>query len=284
MNRLRNTPTSLLVTTSAALIIAACSTANTNGSQSSGSGNGSGSSSGAASGSNSGSGNSSGSANSGSSGGGSGESSGGSSGAGTSGNSGANSGSGSGESGSPMDAAVDSPSDAAEAGEDVDAGWMPPDCTNTPVATWNKIYTEVVSPLCGNTCHNGGNSTANGGGLDLFPTDQARAWRNLVTQPVKSGYPCTGKAQWRVTCPRTGTIQACAAASTADCACNGPGDPEMSVIYTKLIGMPICGNAEPQGTAGGTVYPKTMPFMPLPDSQICDFYTWIKAGAMDNGF
>jgi hypothetical protein len=184
-----------------------------------------------------------------------------------------------------MDASADSPSDAAgsEAATG-EGGGFPPDCTNAPVATWNKIYTEVVSPLCGNTCHNGGNSTANGGGLDLFPTDQARAWRNLVTQPVKSGYTCTGKAQWRVTCPRTGTIQACAATSTADCACSGPGDPEMSVIYSKLIGMPICGNAEPQGTAGGMVYPKTMPFMPLPDSQICDFYTWIKAGAMDNGF
>jgi hypothetical protein len=283
MIRLRNTPTSVLVTTSAALIIAACSTANPNGSQSSGSGSGSGSSSGSASGSSGGSGNSSGSENSGSSGGGSGESSGGSSGAGTSGSLGANSGSSSGESGSSMDAAVDSPSDAAgsEAATG-EGGGFPPDCSNAPVANWMKIYNEVVSPLCGKTCHNGGNSTQNGGGLDLFPTDQARAWRNLVTQPVKSGYPCTGKAQWRVTCPRTGTIQACAAASTADCACSGPGDPEMSVIYSKLIGMPICGNAEPQGTAGGMLYPHSMAFMPLPDSQICDVYTWIKAGAMDN--
>jgi hypothetical protein len=284
-----NTVTSLIAVASAALLMAGCSTDNTNSGQTSGSGDGSGSSSGSESGSSSGStngsesGGSSGStngsglANSGSS---SGSQSSGSS-SGASGSSGAASGAAStGATGSPMDATADSPSDAAERGADADAGW--PDCSNAPVANWMKIYNEVVSPLCGKTCHNGGNSTQNGGGLDLFPTDQARAWRNLVTQPVKSGYPCTGKAQWRVTCPRTGSIQACAAASAADCACSGPGDPETSVVYTKLIGMPICGNAEPQGTAGGMLYPHSMAFMALPDSQICDFYTWIKAGAPDN--
>jgi len=65
-------------------------------------------------------------------------------------------------------------------------------------------------------------------------------------------------------------------------ACTGPGDPDKSVIYSKLINKPICGNAEPQGTAAGMLYPKAMPFMALPNNQLCDFYTWIKSGAMDN--
>jgi len=150
-------------------------------------------------------------------------------------------------------------------------GGFPPDCTNAPVATWQKLYAEVIAPNCGKSCHNGGNSTQNGGGMDLFPTDQARAWRNLVTQAVKGGYPCTGKAQYRLACPRN-----------AMGACTGPGDPDKSVIYSKLINKPICGNAEPQGTAAGMLYPKAMPFMALPNNQLCDFYTWIKSGAMDN--
>jgi len=159
-------------------------------------------------------------------------------------------------------------SDGATAGV---GGGFPPDCTNAPVATWQKLYAEVIAPNCGKSCHNGGNSTQNGGGMDLFPTDQARAWRNLVTQAVKGGYPCTGKAQYRLACPRN-----------AMGACTGPGDPDKSVIYSKLINKPICGNAEPQGTAAGMLYPKAMPFMALPNNQLCDFYTWIKSGAMDN--
>ena len=166
-----------------------------------------------------------------------------------------------------------------EAGSDAAA--FPPDCTNAPVATWKTdIYPKIIVPLCGATCHNANDAT--GGGLDLYPKDQARAWSNLVEQPVKTGYPCTGHYQWRVTCPRTGTIPACAANSTPACACTGPGDPEMSEVYAKLTGKQTCGNAEPQGTAGGMLYPKTMPFMPLPNDQICMWYTWIKAGAMDN--
>jgi hypothetical protein len=149
---------------------------------------------------------------------------------------------------------------------------MPPDCTNAPVATWKAdIYPTIIQANCGKTCHNGNNSTQNGGGVDLFPTDQMRAWSNLVRQAVKPGYPCTGKAQYRLACPRDATG-----------ACTGPGDPAMSVIYTKLIGKPICGNAEPQGTPAGMLYPKSMPFTPLPDAQICMIYTWIKAGAKDN--
>ncbi len=191
---------------------------------------------------------------------------------------------------SQMDAAADGPPAAGDggsgdAGSDAskgDGGGFP-DCSNAPIATWKAdIYPKIIQPNCGKTCHNGGNSTPNGGGVDLFPTDEGRAWRNLVTQPVKSGYPCTGHYQWRVTCPRTGTIPACAAASTAACACSGPGDPEMSEVYMKLTNKQTCGSAEPQGTPAGVLYPKTMPFTPLPNDQICMWYTWIKAGAMDN--
>jgi hypothetical protein len=187
-----------------------------------------------------------------------------------------------------MDAAADGPSPAGdagsgEAGSDAskgDGGGFP-DCINAPIATWKAdIYPKIIQPWCGMKCHNANDAT--GGGLDLFPGDQGRAWRNLVTQPVKNGYPCTGHYQWRVTCPRTGTIPACAATSTAACACSGPGDPETSEVYMKLTGHQLCGNAEPQGTPAGMLYPKTMPFMPLPNDQICMWYTWIKAGALDN--
>jgi hypothetical protein len=61
-----------------------------------------------------------------------------------------------------------------------------------------------------------------------------------------------------------------------------PGNPEMSIVYSKLIDKPICGHAEPQGTPAGMLYPSTRTFVPLPNDQICMFYTWIKAGALDN--
>jgi len=57
-----------------------------------------------------------------------------------------------------------------------------------------------------------------------------------------------------------------------------PGNPEMSIVYSKLINKPICGKAESQGTADG----KLTAWMPLTSDQICMFYTWIKSGAMDN--
>jgi len=148
------------------------------------------------------------------------------------------------------------PGDAmADGSSGADAGWVAPDCTNAPVAKWADIYKAVISPGCGNYCHNGGTSNQFGGGLDLFPTDQARAWRNLVQQAPKPGYPCYQKGMRVV-----------------------PGDPAKSIVYSKLIDMPICGKAEPQGTPAG----KLGPWMPLPNDQICMFYTWIKAGALDN--
>jgi len=144
---------------------------------------------------------------------------------------------------------------ASDASNRADAGSVLSDCSNAPVAKWADIYKAVISPGCGNYCHNGGTSTAFGGGLDLFPTDQARAWRNLVQQAPKSGYPCYMKGMRVV-----------------------PGDPAKSIVYGKLINMPICGKAEPQGTPAG----KLGPWMPLTNDQICMFYTWIKAGALDN--
>jgi hypothetical protein len=106
-------------------------------------------------------------------------------------------------------------------------------------------------------CHNANDAT--GGGLDLYPLDQARAWRNLVTQDPKQSYMCYQKGKRVV-----------------------PGNPEMSIVYSKLIDKPICGHAEPQGTPAGMLYPSTRTFVPLPNDQICMFYTWIKAGALDN--
>jgi hypothetical protein len=57
-----------------------------------------------------------------------------------------------------------------------------------------------------------------------------------------------------------------------------PGSPETSIVYSKLINKPICGKAEPQGTPAGML----TAWMPLTNDQICMFYTWIKAGALDN--
>jgi hypothetical protein len=144
--------------------------------------------------------------------------------------------------------------DAAEGG----GGAFPPDCTNAPVAKWiENIYPTIIVPWCGMKCHNANDAT--GGGLDLYPMDQARAWRNLVMQDPKQGYMCYQKGKRVV-----------------------PGNPEMSIVYSKLIDKPICGHAEPQGTPAGMLYPSTRTFVPLPNDQICMFYTWIKAGALDN--
>jgi hypothetical protein len=161
---------------------------------------------------------------------------------------------------SGLDAASDAGKGDATSADTVEGGGggFPPDCTNAPVAKWiENIYPTVIVPWCGMKCHNANDAT--GGGLDLYPLDQARAWRNLVTQDPKQSYMCYQKGKRVV-----------------------PGNPEMSIVYSKLIDKPICGHAEPQGTPAGMLYPSTRTFVPLPNDQICMFYTWIKAGALDN--
>jgi hypothetical protein len=150
------------------------------------------------------------------------------------------------------------------------ASYTPPDCTNAPVATWKDVYSTMIqgdSPGCGKTCHNGGTSDTKGGGIDLYPNGEARCYGNLVNQDPKqdpnpsAGYKCYMKGKRVV-----------------------KGNPEMSIVYSKLIGTPICGKSEPQGMADGTLYPADHPWMHLTDQQVCMWYTWIKAGANENGF
>jgi hypothetical protein len=166
-----------------------------------------------------------------------------------------------------------------EAGSDAAA--FPPDCTNAPVAKWSEIYNTIIVPNCGKTCHDANDAT--GGGLDLYPRPpNSRAWGNLVTQTPKQGYQCfmKGIRVWAGTPPNPYTAPPATGQGAPSLMI--PGDPEKSIVYSKLIGKPICGNSEPQGTPDGMLYPKTMPFTPLPNNQICMFYTWIKSGATDN--
>jgi hypothetical protein len=96
-------------------------------------------------------------------------------------------------------------------------------------------------------------------------TNPGRAWKNLVMQPPKPQ-------------PTTGTIPNPPYA----CYMKGmrvvPGDASKSIVYSKLIGMPICGANAPEGAPDGGMET----WMRLSDAELCMWKTWINAGAQMN--
>jgi hypothetical protein len=97
-----------------------------------------------------------------------------------------------------------------------------------------------------------------------YPPPQMRPYNNLVNQLPKNpamypqampAYQCYMKGQRVV-----------------------KGNAAMSIVYSKIIGHPICGSPEPQGAPDGG----PQPYTPLTDAEICMFYTWIQAGAQFN--
>lgn len=113
-----------------------------------------------------------------------------------------------------------------------------------PEPTWSAIYTEVVGPLCGASCHSGGAAIP----LDL--STQQIAYDNIVEQPATGG-ACAGVGILVVPYESAST----------------PNESVQSLFVDKLTPEPRCGGPMPPRGAL------------LPAEIIDVIRQWIEAGA-----
>jgi outer membrane protein assembly factor BamB len=114
----------------------------------------------------------------------------------------------------------------------------------TGSASFSAIYSELLSKRCaGPVCHSG-NST--GGSLNVMGTDASAAHAALIGRPA-SGSECSSSGLPLVTA----------------------GQPDKSLLYLKVAGMPPCGSRMPPTGA-------------LPQADVDRLRTWIANGAAND--
>ena len=113
-----------------------------------------------------------------------------------------------------------------------------------PDATYDSIYSDLLLPRCGTSCHGPANpEQISRSGLDL--SDRDVAYARLV------GGSASGDA-----CGRSASVLVI------------PGSPENSLLIAKLRNAQACGDAMPSGTVG------------LPEPVVLRVEQWIAAGAL----
>ncbi len=115
---------------------------------------------------------------------------------------------------------------------------------DVPDPTWTSIYTEVIEPLCGVSCHGGTPSFVEESQLDL--SNQQLAYESIVGEVAK-GQACAG----------VGTLIV-------------PNDSAASLFIDKLTPEPLCGDPMPSAE---TV---------LPNEVVDVIRAWVDAGAQND--
>ena len=119
---------------------------------------------------------------------------------------------------------------------------------NNTTPTFSELYTALLGPSCASAfCH----GTPVGGMLVMANRDVA--YQGLVDQPAAG----VSLVEGGIDCATTGLIRVV------------PGQPEMSLLYLKLMSPPPCGDQMPVAQL-------------LTADQIEQIRLWIAAGALDN--
>jgi hypothetical protein len=114
----------------------------------------------------------------------------------------------------------------------------------TGSASFSAIYSELLTKRCaGPVCHTG---SSTGGSLSVMGTDASAARATLIDRPA-SGSECSSSGLPLVTA----------------------GQPDKSLSYLKVAGMPPCGSRMPPTGA-------------LPQAEIDRLRTWITNGAAND--
>jgi hypothetical protein len=120
--------------------------------------------------------------------------------------------------------------------------------TSAPMGNPNAfstIYSQILAQKCaGSVCHSG---TATGGSLSIPAGASASTVRSWLLNKPASGSECSSSGMSLVV----------------------PGNPDMSLLYRKLVDMPPCGSRMP-------------PTGPLTMDEIGRIRTWITNGAADD--